>query len=131
MHAFERKARSTGAETAGALRNLNWAGKRTVGLVACEAVTPEKGGATLDEWLEQAKGNIALVFADIMASTVLLNSKGTENYSMILSAHRSRAEQLATSLGGRIVSFEGNQIFAAFVTVCQAYRFAQELFQDA
>ena len=86
---------------------------------------------SLEDWLSRSDGDVCLVFADIVGSALLVHGQGTRVYAHVLSAYRLRAESLASALDGRIVSKEGDEIFAAFLSAATGYRFARELNDDA
>jgi class 3 adenylate cyclase len=94
-------------------------------------VEASAGGAVFDQWLQRCHYRVALVFADIVGSTLLIHSRGTEVYARVLSSYRERADRLAEGLDGRIVSREGDEIFAVFAAAGDAYRFARGLVDDA
>jgi class 3 adenylate cyclase len=86
---------------------------------------------SLEGWLARAEHGVCLVFADIVGSALLVHAKGTKVYAHMLSAYRTRAEGLVGALDGRIISKEGDEIFAAFLTATGGYRFAREMSDDA
>jgi class 3 adenylate cyclase len=85
----------------------------------------------LDRWLARAERGVCLVFADIVGSALLVHTRGTKTYAHVLSAYRSRAEQCVRTLNGRLVSKEGDEIFAVFLTATAGYRFARDMADDA
>lgn len=86
---------------------------------------------SLVDWLALRGGMVCLVFADIVGSVLLVHAQGTRVFAHVLSAYRARAEELAENCAGRIISKEGDEIFAAFLDVVSGYRFARELSVDA
>jgi class 3 adenylate cyclase len=86
---------------------------------------------SLAGWLGGAGRSVGLVFADIVGSSQLVHGQGTRIFVDVLSAFRLRAELLAGALDGRIVSKEGDEIFAAFLTAGGAYHFARKISRDA
>lgn len=87
--------------------------------------------SSLEDWLSRSDGDVCLVFADIVGSALLVHRQGTRVYAHVLSAYRLRAESLASAHNGRIISKEGDEIFAAFLDAPTGYRFARELNDDA
>jgi adenylate cyclase len=88
-------------------------------------------GLTIEQWLARAERGVGLVFADIVGSALLVHGEGTKVYARILSAYRSRADELVAGLDGWVVSREGDEIFSAFLSATSAYRFARAMFEDA
>lgn len=86
---------------------------------------------SLADWAENGGRDLCLVFADIVGSALLVHGQGTKVYAHVLTAYRARAERLAAALDGRIISKEGDEIFAAFHTAARGFRFARELSADA
>lgn len=84
----------------------------------------------LADWIERCGGELALVFTDIVASTHLLYSRGTQNYTGTLQAHRRRAAELARSKRGRLIDSARDELLAAFPSVERAWAFASELLRD-
>jgi class 3 adenylate cyclase len=86
---------------------------------------------SLADWLGGGGRPLGLVFADIVGSSQLVHGEGTRVFVDVLSAFRLRAEQLAATLDGRVISKEGDEIFAAFLTVAGAYHFARKMAENA
>lgn len=92
---------------------------------------PGNDSLPLERWLAAAGHDVCLVFADIVGSTLLVHTRGTKIYAHVLSAYRTRAQQCVDALGGRLISREGDEIFAVFLTATAGYRFAREMTADA
>jgi class 3 adenylate cyclase len=86
---------------------------------------------TLEDWVGHGGRDLCLVFADIVGSALLVHGQGTRVYTHVLTAYRTRAKTVAGALDGRIISKEGDEIFAAFPTASAGYRFARALNADA
>ena len=89
------------------------------------------GETSLGEWLAQPAHPVGIVFTDIVGSTLLLNRQKTENYSVILRAHQSRAALLTTLFEGRLVMNVGDEMLTLFRSAQAAFGFARDFFQDA
>jgi class 3 adenylate cyclase len=86
---------------------------------------------SLEDWLDHSPRAVGIVFTDIVGSTILIHRLETTNFSLILRAYQARALELAARFGGRVVDKVGDELFAAFRTAADAYRFASALYQDA
>lgn len=85
---------------------------------------------SVESWLRASDGRVALVFTDIVESTLLLHALQTVEFSRLLRAHRTRAEELVATLEGRILDESGDGVFTAFTDVIHAWSFAQGLLHD-
>ena len=94
-------------------------------------MTERDSEQSLADWLGGGGRPVGLVFADIVGSSQLVHGEGTRIFVDVLSAYRLRAEHLAASLDGRIISKEGDEIFAAFLAVPNAYHFARKMAENA
>ena len=108
-----------------------WKSARAPCIMAQSSMDSEALPSTLHTWLSHGDGHAALVFADILGSVLLVHGQGTQIYAHILSAYRSRAQQLVTQWDGRLISKEGDEIFVAFRSAVAAYRYGREMFEDA
>lgn len=86
--------------------------------------------SALADWVERYGGRLALVFTDIVGSTLLLYSYGTSNYTATLQAHRRRAADRVEAHRGRLIDTARDELLAAFPTVAAAWAFASELRRD-
>ena len=86
--------------------------------------------APLTDWLAGCGEAVALVFTDLVESTLLLYSQKTIDYTRMLRSHRHRAATLIREHGGRLIDGTGDKHFAVFPSASQAYGFASDLFHS-
>lgn len=76
------------------------------------------------------QGAVALVFIDVVRSTVLLYGTGSILYMRAIRSHRRRARQVVESLHGQVIDASGDAVFAVFNTAATALRFALSIIED-
>jgi class 3 adenylate cyclase len=86
--------------------------------------------AAIADWLADTDGVVALVFMDVVGSTLLLYARETLNFRGMLRAHRARAIEAIEQHGGRLVDQTGDAHFVVFRGASPAYAFALELLRD-
>jgi WD40 repeat protein/class 3 adenylate cyclase len=82
------------------------------------------------KWAGSVKSTVALVFTDIVGSTVLGNTLGNEVFNDILHMHFSHGRQLIEKYAGHEISTIGDAFMVAFRTAAEALNFVLALHAD-
>lgn len=85
---------------------------------------------TLREWLGRDRGQVALVFTDVVGSTVLANQVGDDEWIDVLKAHFAKARFYIQEHGGFEVKLIGDACMVAFHSALPALRFALDFWGD-
>lgn len=85
---------------------------------------------SLREWLGGERAIIALVFTDIIDSTVIGKRLGDPAWIEVLIKHFERARHYIAQCGGYEVKLVGDSCMVAFLTADKALRFALALLND-
>jgi len=100
------------------LVKLNFSSKRTV-----------EQKAKLEDWAGPSK-QFALVFTDIIGSTVLGNELGDEQWTDLLVKHFAQARKLMSSLDCHEIKVIGDSFMVVFRTAVEALDFALAFYSD-
>jgi adenylate cyclase len=87
--------------------------------------------SSLTEWVGATRATLAVVFTDIIASTLLRDEYKDERMGELLTFHFAQNRALVAKHGGFLVKTTGDGVLAVFRTAGQALDFARELQMDA
>jgi len=85
---------------------------------------------SFSKWAGADRLTLAIVFTDIVDSTLLIHELGDEYYSNIRNAHFQRARSLISRLNGYEIKTIGDEFMVACFTSTNALDFAWELYTD-
>lgn len=83
------------------------------------------------EWAGSPKLTLAIVFTDIIDSTLLTNEMGNEYMNQARRAHFTRTRSLIEKYNGYEIKTNGDEFMAAFHTAVNAFDFAFDLKADS
>ncbi len=98
-----------------------------------DAGTIHRGGNRLQnfrQWAGSAKITLAIVFTDMVDSTVLTHNLGNERMDQVRRAHFARARCLIEKHNGYEIKTNGDEFMVAFHTAINALDFTLELHAD-
>ncbi len=89
---------------------------------------PSPGTQTFLDWAGSSKGTFAIVFTDILGSSVLGNKLGNEKYREVRKAHFEQAREFLNKYDGYEIKTIGDSVMAAFRTAAEVLDFGLDLF---
>ncbi len=71
-------------------------------------------------WAGGSRSTLAIVFTDIVGSTMMANQIGNESFNQVLRAHYKKGRQVTVEQGGYVIKTIGDSLMVAFRTVSDA-----------